>query len=144
MPFVVDGSNLGGTLGGRRGARDATAVLALLIPWARARSRVVVVFDGVPQAHVADRYGPLQVRFSAPLSADAVIEHLVSGNPRDWWVATQDRELARRCTQRGAHHLAVSELLARTPERGRDGEKAKEPLAVDVADWEAYFRGEVE
>jgi len=49
MAWLIDGSNLGGATGGRRGARDAVAVVHRLQPWARGRrERMVVVFDGAP------------------------------------------------------------------------------------------------
>ena len=46
MPWLIDAANLGGVLGGAAGARNSQAILAALLPWARERKQVVVVFDG--------------------------------------------------------------------------------------------------
>ncbi|MEO8503714.1 MAG: hypothetical protein ABI609_07465 [Acidobacteriota bacterium] len=147
MPIAIDGSNLGGMLGGRGGARNATAVLAWLQPWARGRSdRMVLVFDGPPQTDLADRYGALEVRWSGRDSGDAVLLRVVSERPQDWQLLTNDRELARRCGDLGVRHLPLSSLVKRrraTPpsDKTRDAES---PQAVDIKFWERWFRGEVE
>ncbi len=154
MPIAIDGSNLGGALGGRRGARDARAVIDLLQPWVRAREgRVVLVFDGPAQADVATRYGAVEVRWSGAQSADTALLRLISRDPVDWWVVTNDRALATRVRDAGARALSVAELLrradgARAP-GGRSGAagsaaRGKPDEQVDVAFWERFFRGEVE
>jgi len=150
VPIAIDGSNLGGALGGRRGARDARAVVESLQPWVRSRKgRVVLVFDGPARADVAERYGPIEVRWSGAQSADAVLLRLIAVDPADWWVVTDDRQLAARCRDAGARSLPVGELLRRaeTPHGGRGGNRApraKPDEQVDVAFWERFFRGEVE
>lgn len=139
MPVVVDGSNLGGALGGRRGARDAPAVVRLLLGWARGRRHTVVVFDGPPDASLAERYGNLTLRWSAGRSADDEILRCLAKRPRDWTVVTDDRELAERCRRLGAAWRSVSELLAALPAAGSADRDADRP--VDIADWEAWFAG---
>jgi len=143
MGMVVDGSNLGGALGGRRGARDAPAVVARLRDWARGRRRAVVVFDGPADPRLADRYGGVELRWSGARSADEEILRLIAGRPRQWTVVTADRALAAHCRDLGARHVTVEEFLAslERPGAGRDRGAGGEEPAVDVADWEAWFRG---
>jgi len=151
VPIAIDGSNLGGALGGRRGARDARSVVESLQPWVRHRQgRVVLVFDGPARGDVAERYGPIEIRWSGAQSADAVLLRLIARDPADWWVVTDDRALAARCRDAGARALPVGELLRRAdqPPRDRGGKVApprtKPDEQVDVAFWERFFRGEVE
>jgi hypothetical protein len=134
--LIVDGSNLGGAAGGRRGARDRVAVVRSLLPRARGRGRVIVVFDGPPDPAVADRYGPLAVRWSGRESADAVILRLAAARPRDTWVVTEDRALARACRDLGARWLRVHEL----PPPAGDPQAEKPQPAGSVEEWEEWFR----
>lgn len=150
MPFLVDGSNLGGVTGGAPGSRDRAAVLALLLPWAR-RRRVTVVFDGPPDERTATSYGSLDVRFAGGRPADQVILALLGHRPRDWTVVSDDRDLLGECKARGARVTTASafaeELLAarhrREPTRGAAAGRraaAQREGPVDVADWEEWFR----
>ena len=140
--LIVDGSNLGGALGGaaggRRGARDRVAVVRSLLPRARGRGRVVVVFDGPPDPAVADAYGPLAVRWSGRESADEVILRLVAARPREAWVVTEDRALARACRDLGARWLRADELQPAAP--SADAEPEKPQSAGTVEEWEEWFR----
>ena len=145
MAYLIDASNLGGVLGGRGGARNAEAVVAFLMPWARTRAEVLVVFDGEEQAGVARRYGPLEVRWSGRKAADDVIAALAAAAPRRWLVVTADRELARRCRDAGAKVEAPGALVERTRQavrprnaRRRPAEKP-EPNPQDMAHWRRIF-----
>ena len=147
MPYLIDAANLGGVLGGARGARDSAGVVAFLREWVRRRGRVVAVFDGPPDAAVADRYGPLEIEWSgAGRSADAaILRHLARG-ARGWIVVTDDRALARRSREAGAAVESASSFATRVPERrGRaqggaaaDGEKPA-PSASELAHWRKTF-----
>jgi hypothetical protein len=145
MAYLIDASNLGGVLGGRGGARNPEAVIAFLMPWARGRGLVTVVFDGEEQATVARRYGPLEVRWSGRQSADDVIVGLVAAAPRRWLVITADRELERRCKDAGGRVEGVDALVERPraaarPRSRRDGAGDKpEPGAADLAHWRRIF-----
>ena len=55
MPWLIDAANLGGVLGGAAGARNTEGILAALLPWARERKQVVVVFDGPESPGMATR-----------------------------------------------------------------------------------------
>jgi hypothetical protein len=139
VPTLVDGSNLGGRIGGRHGARDHRLVLGAVLAWARRRrARVTVVFDGPPVDHVAVVYGTVAVRFAGSRSADDVILELAGRAPRSTRVVTDDAALASRCRTLGCAIVPIPELLIAVPEA--DAERPQGP--VDVADWEAWFRGE--
>lgn len=129
MGFLIDGSNLGGVLGGGAGARDAAGVVRRLMPWARERrDEVVVVFDGPPRAEVAERYGALAVAWSGTTSADDRIVEMVARQPARWTVVTADRELAARCRTAGGRVMTAGELAERTarPPRRRTSAGAAE------------------
>ncbi len=157
MSYLIDGSNLGGVGGGRAGARDARAVVAWLLPWVRERSnrgRMIVVFDGAEQPGVAIRYGPMEVEFAAPRSADDAILARVQSSPNTWIVVTNDAALARACRDLGARtHTATAlahRVLAppggrRPPSRKaatRPGEEKPHPTGGDQAHWKAVFGGQ--
>lgn len=142
MGYLIDGSNLGGQAGGARGARDPAAVIRWLLPWARHRSRVVVFFDGPLQADIAARYGPLEVRFTAPLSADQAILRALGKGARNLIVVTADQALARSCRDLGAKVESAGSLLGRTAKTHRresaEGEKPT-PSGADQAYWKKVF-----
>lgn len=136
MGFLIDGSNLGGVLGGSAGARDAAGVVRRLMPWARERrDEVVVVFDGPPSAEVAERYGALAVAWSGATSADDRIVEMVARQPSRWTVVTADRELSARCRAAGGRVMAVRELAERAarPPRRRPTAGAAEAAAEKPA-----------
>jgi predicted RNA-binding protein with PIN domain len=130
MPFLVDGSNLGGLRGGPRGARDAAAVVRWLLSWARTRRQeVIVVFDGPGSPEVAERYGALSVVWSGERSADDRIVERLAAQPDRWTVVTGDRALAARCRTAGAKILPAAELAASLdrPERSARSAAATAP-----------------
>lgn len=129
MAFLIDGSNLGGRIGGKAGARDAAGVVRRLLPWARERRQeILVIFDGPPQADVAESYGPLRVAWSGKATADDRIVAYVARDPMQWTVVTADRELARRCRELGARAETSDALAARAavPSRKRPSARAAE------------------
>jgi len=145
MPYLIDGSNLGGVLGGRPGSRDARRVVQFVLPWARSRGRVLLVFDGAPRAEVADRYGSVEVRWSLARSADDLIRSLVTVRPASWIVVTDDVELRRSCRDLGASVEKASVLSSRLESRGvakpAVAGTAEKPAASasDVAYWREIF-----
>jgi len=134
-------------LGGRLGARDATAVVRFLMEWARGRGRVVAVFDGAEREQLATRYGALEIAWSgAGRAADEEIVRRAGAGGRDWIVVTDDRQLASRCRAAGARVEPVSALMARIEGprgRRRDGSREAsekpEPSAAEVAHWREVF-----
>ncbi|HXU32893.1 MAG TPA: NYN domain-containing protein [Thermoanaerobaculia bacterium] len=159
MSYLIDGSNLGGVGGGRSGARDARAVVAWLLPWVRERSnrgRMIVVFDGSERSDVAVRYGPMEVEFAAPRSADDAILARVRTSPKAWIVVTNDAALARACQDLGATTRTATALARRVltrpgdsgerrpPSRRRSMREASDkphPSGSDQAHWKAVFGG---
>lgn len=145
MSYLIDGSNLGGQAGGARGARDASAVIRWLLPWARRRSGVVVFFDGPPPGDIAARYGALEVRFTAPLTADQAILRALGKGARSKIVVTADQALARACRDLGARVESAATLLGRTEKThqrlAEEGEKPT-PSGADQAYWKKVFGSE--
>ena len=143
MSYLIDASNLGGALGGQRGARDAETVVRFLLPCSRRRGRVVTVFDGTASARVADRYGGLEVIWSgAGRSADEEIVRRVAAAPREWIVVTDDRELAARCRELGVRVQPVARLAEQAAAaRQREGSKGEKPevSAAERAHWRRIF-----
>ncbi len=150
--YLVDASNLGGLLGGSAGARDAPAVVRFLMPWARERRRVRLVFDGVERPDVASRYGGVEVVWSGAEPADETIVRTIAKEPERWIVVTADRELQSRCRGLGvrcetAAHLAgtVRRPQPRRPRSARAAEAAsdKPPAHAEERDhWRRIFAGE--
>lgn len=149
MAFLVDASNLGGLLGGAAGARAADAVVRFLLPWARERARVRLVFDGPERREVARQYGPLEVVWSGAEPADETIVRTVRAAPRAWVVITEDRELASRCRALGAKVEPASRLAARASAgprrpaktaRAAEEESEKPPANAEERDlWRSVF-----
>ena len=139
MPYLIDGSNLGGLLGGASGARDRAGVLRLLLAWARGRRRVVVVFDGPADPTLARAYGPLEVRFAGARSADDAILAALGERAVDWWVVSDDRALLAACSERGARTVGAAALLVKLAGSATVEERQGEG-AIDVEDWEDWFR----
>ena len=139
MPYIIDGSNLGGVLSGRTGARDRHTVVERLLPWARGRRRVVVVFDGPEEPGLGTRYGGLQLWYSAGASADSVIVRSIRDEPGQWHVVTDDRRLGDRCRDAGAVVVSVATLLRKLPEPAGSRAAGDAEPSVDVDDWHAWF-----
>jgi hypothetical protein len=150
MPWLIDAANLGGVLGGSAGARNPQAILAALLPWARRRKQVVVVFDGEEPAGMATRLGGVEIVWSGRQSADAVIERRLvraAQQAGTWTVITDDRTLARRCRDLGATVEPAKEFARHTTQpvaRSRAERSARAadkpaPSAREIAHWRAVF-----
>ena len=139
MGWIVDGSNLGGRLAGAAGARDRRGVVESLLPWARGR-RVVVVFDGADGGELATAYGRWEIVYSGAASADDVILHRLGRQAADWEVVTDDRALGAACRERGARWRRSADLLPTLTAAAAAPARSSDDPAVDVADWEEWFR----
>lgn len=139
VPYLIDAANLGGALGGAAGARDAEAVVHLLLPWARGR-RAIAVFDGADPGLLARHYDGLEVVWSgAGRSADdEIVRRATSGRGR-YTVVSDDAGLLRRC--RGAARLmGVAELLERIAPRAATPAGAEKPeRESDPERWARLF-----
>ncbi|MDQ1347092.1 MAG: hypothetical protein QG573_461 [Acidobacteriota bacterium] len=157
MPWLIDAANLGGVLGGAAGARNTEGILAALLPWARERKQVVVVFDGPESPGMATRLGGIEIVWSGSRSADDVISKRIAAiagggkSAKSWTVITNDQSLARRCRNHGAKVEPASIFVQRTTQpkaRSRAARSAQAaadkplPNAQDIAHWREVFGGE--
>ncbi len=156
MPWLIDAANLGGVLGGAAGARNSEGILATLLPWARQRKQVVVVFDGPERPEMATRLGGIEIVWSGSRSADEVIAKRIAAvagrgkTAKAWTVVTNDQTLARRCRDLGAKVEPASTFAKRStdPKHAPKSQAARSahaaadkpaPSARDIAHWRAIF-----
>jgi len=139
VPILVDGDNLLGSWPGRRRSDSERRRLALeLGRWAaRARRRVVVVFDGTPPpgAHPAS-----DVLFSGPgrTADELILERLrQESDRRGWTVVTSDRSLGDQCRFLEAR-VERSDLFRGRLRSELRGEKPEREEDVDY--WLRTFR----
>jgi hypothetical protein len=143
MPLLIDGNNLLHRLPRARRSREQVRRLTLDLCRGH-RTRVVVVFDGPPPDGTPEReeLGQVSIRYAGARSADdLIIGSLPAGvGARDWTVVSDDRELRRRATDRGARARTVAEWQ-RTRAQPRPTTPRTEPKlsAREVAQWEAFF-----
>jgi hypothetical protein len=153
VPYLIDAANLGGALGGAGGARNSEAILAFLLPWARNRKQVVVVFDGPERPEMAKQLGGVEIVWSGRMSADDVIAKRIGGagkSASSWTVVTADRALARRCRDQGAKVEPASTFAKRAaggPPKAHPARRDKSPAdkpapsAQEIAHWREVFGG---
>ena len=151
MPWLIDAANLGGVLGGAVGARNTEGILAALLPWARERKEVVVVFDGPESPGMATRLGGIEIVWSGSRSADDVISKRIAAlgkTAKSWTVITNDQSLTRRCRNHGAKVEPASTFAQRTTQPKAKSKAARSaqaaadkplPNAQDIAHWREVF-----
>lgn len=132
MLFLVDGSNVTGKLAGA--PRDDAAKRELVQLAARVsrnqKARVILFFDGPQPPSFATRFGSVEVRFTAPRSADDAITAEVGRREREAvTVVTSDSGLSARVRGRRVAIIAPRDFVA----------QAGEPELSDQTDWESYF-----
>lgn len=140
MPWVIDGSNVGGVLAGAAGARDRALVWRTVFAWAGGRRRVVLVFDGAADPAIPDRLGQVEVLWATGRPADEVVRRTVAKRPREWRVVTDDRALRVACRDLGAKVIGVREWLGPPRAAPLGSPDTKGEPHVDVDDWLAWFR----
>ena len=132
------------------------AILAALLPWARERKQVVVVFDGQETTAMATRLGGVEIVWSGSRSADDVISKRIAAlgrTAKSWTVVTNDHSLACRCRDLGAKVQPASVFAKRTAEpkarpvskSARSAQAAADkpaPNAQEIAHWRAVFAAE--
>ena len=144
MPYWFDGNNLiGKTVAQAKIDREIRrAFLRLLSDNATARGgRLLVFFDG----DNPDRSMPprgVQVRYSAPLSADDAILQGLTGiqNPGEVIVVTNDSGLRTRCRNAGAKTMNWGEFTSVREKPGAVPQRlvnSEDPVNVD--EWARYF-----
>ena len=113
--FIVDGRNVIGAMRRDGGDLPAQALISRLWTVVGARTRIVVVFDGLRDggAIIPERSSRLAVRWSRHESADDVIVRMVGDSPAGTLVATDDIELGQRTRALGATTVRSRQLVER-------------------------------
>lgn len=147
MPVVIDGNNLLHSLA--REARSREEVRKMVLEAARdQRVTLIIVFDGPPPPGSPrnEHLGRVTVRYAGAVAADDVIVTAIPDGRRasEWVVVTDDYGLRARVAARGAKVQSLGEWNRRR--RATPGAAPTEPKlnAREVAEWEAYFSGDVE
>jgi hypothetical protein len=119
VPYVIDGNNLLGSIGGPSVPGDGrTEVLRRVAAFCRTRgARATLVFDGAPFRPElgTQELGRVVVRFPPPGSdADTVIREIVDGAPRpaELTVVSSDKAVYSYARTRGARALQAREWNA--------------------------------
>ena len=140
MPYLVDGNNLiGEAAAGSSSARE-DLVRDLAARLRGGKARIVVVFDGGPPSggRGSSSLGSLSVRYAGSRSADdAIVDHLRgTAAAKDWHVVTNDRGLAARVRELGAHVVSTADFRHRlaAPEGGSRPEGSG-----SVEEWMDFF-----
>ncbi len=151
LPYIIDGNNLLGALGGPAVPGDGRAeVLRQVAAFCRDRgARVTLVFDGAPFRPElgAQELGRVSVRFPEPgLDADAVIRGLIdeAARPAELTVVSSDKAVYSYARTRGAAALRAHEwkALARAPSRRprRVSDRSEKPEhETDIEGWLERF-----
>jgi len=134
MAWLIDGSNVLGTLRLDRQSVDAKRELArLCAAFARAkRTRVTCYFDGNEPPAFARHLGNTTIVFSGARTADEMIVQRVEESAAQMTVVTADRELLARVTRRRVRTMTAQEFVQEL----RGANSAQEMVSED---WEAYF-----
>jgi predicted RNA-binding protein with PIN domain len=143
MPYWLDGNNLIGQ-SAAAAVEDGTprrAFLQLLSRYARSGGgRFLVFFDGED----SDRSMPppgIQIRFSAPESADEAILRGLSGSsqPHEIIVVTNDRNLMVRSHDAGARTMTWRDFTQKRPPPIKESPSRDQDDRVDVSEWAEFF-----
>jgi hypothetical protein len=144
MPYWFDGNNLIGqpTRKAQQDPQTRIEFLSLLSNLASSRGRrFLVFFDGDdPDRRMPPR--GVQIRFSAPLSADeAILRRLREmQTPSEVIIVSNDSELRSRCQNAGAKIATWGEFTERAKPRTKTGNRrlvGEEPVKVN--EWMDYF-----
>jgi predicted RNA-binding protein with PIN domain len=134
MAWLIDGSNVLGTLRLDRQSVDAKRELArLCAAFARTkRTRVTCYFDGNEPPAFARHLGNTTIVFSGARTADEMIVQRVEESVSDMTVVTADRELQARVSRRRVRTMTAHEFVHEL----RAIQSTQETFDDD---WQAYF-----
>jgi len=134
MAWLIDGSNVLGTLRLDRQSVDAKRELArLCAAFARAkRTRVTCYFDGNEPPAFARHLGNTTIVFSGARTADEMIVQRVEESAAQMTVVTADRELQTRVARRKVRIVTAQEFV-------QDLRSIRSAQEMVSEDWEAYF-----
>ncbi|MCP4902403.1 MAG: NYN domain-containing protein [bacterium] len=142
MPIIIDGNNLLHSL--PRSARSRHDVRRLTLELVRTEGmRVTVVFDGPPPSGSPDQehLGRATIVYGGSRSADDLIVKRLprDNNAKNWTVVTDDRVLASRVRQTGAHLKSLREWRTKLASV-KSAEKRDVSMSQnEIAEWEEYF-----
>lgn len=140
MRWLVDGSNVLGTLRWNREARESKERLAALCArFARhERKKLTLCFDGAAPAGFATKLGGVSIRFCHPRSADDVIVGMTRDTSDDWCVVTSDAGVANRVRRRTVKVVSSQDFGSRLERIPRSNED-EQGGGIEDGDWESYF-----
>jgi YacP-like NYN domain len=145
MPILLDGNNLLHRMPESQRSRAHVRKQVLEITRRESMS-VTVVFDGPPPAGapVRESLGNATVLYAGPRTADDVIIGMLPGGAgaKQFSVVTDDRGLAHRARECGAHVRRLAEWQGRKKQKPRPSRFESKLSSHDVADWEAFFAGD--
>jgi predicted RNA-binding protein with PIN domain len=152
VPYLIDGNNLLGSIGGPAVPGDGRSeVLRRVAAFCRTRgARATLVFDGAPFRPElgAQELGRVSVRFPPPGSdADAVIRQLIDRAPRpdELTVVSSDKAVYSYARTRGARAMQAREWNALLrggvhPARKRPRVSSEKPdRETDIEGWLEKF-----
>ncbi len=149
MPYLIDGNNLLGSLGGPAVPGDGRLeVLRRVVAFCREKgARATVVFDGAPfRAELGEQQlGRVTLRFpESGRDADSVIRATIdaAARPAEIVVVSSDKAVYSYARTRGARALRAHEWNAiaggtkgRAPKVAEPGSSDKPERETDVAGW---------
>jgi predicted RNA-binding protein with PIN domain len=144
MPYWFDGNNLIGQTASEASLDRKTrrAFLKHLSSCSRTRGgRFLVFFDGDDPDRAMPPPG-VQVRYSAPLSADDDIMRRLEGTSTvsDIIVVTNDQALTTRCRNAGAKTMTWAHFNRATrPRAGVEHRRTGENTRIQVDEWVRFF-----
>lgn len=148
MPYLIDGNNLWGSLGGPSQVREGRAiVLSMVAAFCRAKgASAILLFDGAPErdGEPEQHFGAVTVRYPPRgEDADSVVRRIIDGasNPASFVVVTSDKSLYSYCRTRGARALQAHEWkdLARKAAQPEQPGGEKPLVEDDVEGWLKRF-----
>ncbi len=144
MPYWFDGNNLIGQTASEASDDRKTrrAFLMHLSSCSRIRGgRFLVFFDGDDSERAMPPHG-VQVRYSAPLSADDEIVRSLEGisTVSDVIVVTNDQALSTRCRHAGAKTMTWAHFKSATrPPAGMQHGQTQENTKIRLDEWVRFF-----
>lgn len=140
MAWYVDGNNLAGALGLRRGG-DSDSRMALLNHLLKFRlpKPCTVVFDGHPSPEAPlPKRGAIRIAFSGNRSADDwIVEKVARGDV----VVTRDGELGRRVRDRQGRLSLPDEFMSSLKTHRKQDHGEKPEPGGDLDEWMKIFGG---
>ncbi|MBN1272112.1 MAG: NYN domain-containing protein [Candidatus Aminicenantes bacterium] len=156
MAYLIDGSNLLGFLfpdAFRESASKHSLAARLALFQKQKRSKVILIFDGPPDANLERRYLPrpkFVLRFPEPGDdADEIIKEMIDKqtDTRRFFVVSSDREIKEYARAHRAKILSceafakeMKKTLKEYRNTHKNDKKPEFPTPFEVRQWEEIFR----